>query len=95
MTRGLEQRFRTANQVHARRFDDATIVLDLEHGEYFTLNEVGTAIWERLCEGLSLAQVTDHVVETYDVERGTAIGDVQRLVSELVTAGLLAPTQGG
>jgi hypothetical protein len=86
----LDERFRSTREVHARRFDEETIVLDLSRGEYFSLNEVGAAIWERLSKGLSLKEVVRDVVEIYEVDADAAERDVLRLAGDLVDAGLLA-----
>jgi hypothetical protein len=89
MTPAMNQRFRAARQVHARRFHDETVVLDLSRGDYFALDEVGAAIWERLNEGLALSEVVEHLLSRYDGDAQTVRDDVQRLVEELVAAGLL------
>jgi hypothetical protein len=89
MTFGLDRRFRPGSRLHSRRFDGETIVLDLARGEYFALNRVGGAIWERLGEGASLREVVDHLVAAYAVDARTAEADVQKLVADLVLAGLL------
>jgi hypothetical protein len=85
----LDQRFRVGPQLHSRRFDGETIVLHLVRGEYFALNRVGGVIWERLGEGASLREVVDSVLAAYAVDAATAEADVQKLVADLVSAGLL------
>jgi hypothetical protein len=89
MTDEMDQRFRSAGAVHARRFDDSTVVLDLTRGEYFSLNEVGSAIWEGLSAGRSVGEVAGRLVEEYDVDLPTARRDVQALVARLLASGLL------
>ena len=90
MTAEMDQRFRPASQVHGRRFEREMVVLDLGAGKYFSLDEVGTAIWEKLTSGLSLGEVVAQILDTYDVDEPSARRDVERLASELVAAGLLA-----
>jgi hypothetical protein len=89
MTASGEQRFGIPAQVHARRFNDETVVLDLASGEYFALDEVGQEIWEGLSKGLSLGEVVERIVQNYDVDAQTAGADAERLVGELVAKGLL------
>jgi hypothetical protein len=84
-----DQRFRLSQQVHARRFDGETIILDLGAGKYFSLDEVGAAIWERLGNGLSVGEVAEQILVEYDVDPQTARGDVERMARELLAAGLL------
>jgi hypothetical protein len=85
----LDQRFRQTGQIHGRRFDRELIVLDLGAGKYFSLDEVGSSVWEHLTNGLSLGEASQKIVDAYDVELETARRDVKRLASELVAAGLL------
>jgi hypothetical protein len=85
----MGQRFRAARQVHARRFDDETVVLDLARGQYFALDEVGAVIWDRLNEGLTLVEVVESLLSTYEAPPETVRADVQRIVDELLAADLL------
>jgi hypothetical protein len=85
----LEQRFRCPEHVHTRRFDREVIVLDLARGEYFALDEVGGVVWDQLVARKSPAEISEHLTAKYDVSLDTARSDVERLVRELIAAGLL------
>ena len=43
--------------VHARHFDGEMVVLDLDWGDYFGLNEVGMRMWSELAVGRTPAEV--------------------------------------
>lgn len=62
--------------------DGQAVVLNLDSGRYYGLNEVGTVFWQGLEQGQSLNQITDLLLEQYDVERA----ELQQDLSELVTA---------
>jgi hypothetical protein len=83
------ERFRVAGQVHARRFDDEVVVLHLGAGEYYSLDTVGGAIWERLTGGMCAEEIVGFLLATYDVDEPTACADVKRIVEELLAAGLV------
>lgn len=53
----------------------------------FTLNEVGTFIWELLDGEIDLAGIADEVAETFEVEPATARTDVDEFVTALSQAG--------
>jgi hypothetical protein len=93
MAAETDERFRPAQQVHARRFDGETVVVDLGGGKYFSLDEVGTAIWDHLASGLSLAETAQKILDGYDVDADTARRDVERMAGELVGAGLIERRQ--
>ena len=89
MVAEMDQRFRPVSQVHARRFDREIVMLDLGAGKYFSLDEVGAVIWEKLTAGVSVGETADHIVADYDIDAPTARRDVARMARELVAAGLL------
>jgi hypothetical protein len=57
MNATLESRYVVARDVLARKFHDETILLDLAGGEYFSVDEVGSRVWEGLGEGKTVAEV--------------------------------------
>lgn len=66
------------------------MLLDLDGGTYFTLNEVGARIWE-LCDGQrSAAQISAAVAEEYDAPSQTIERDVLELLTELQAEGLVS-----
>ena len=89
MTTEMGSRFRCAEQVHARRFDEEIVLVDLAGGVYFSLDEVGGAIWDGLVEGLSLAKVVERLAVAYDGDPEAIRHDAERIIGELVAAGLL------
>ena len=69
--------------------DGQAVVLNLESGRYFGLNEVGTLFWQGLEQGQSLVQITDGLLERYDVERAELQQDLADLVIALKQRKLL------
>lgn len=82
-------RFRIPGQVHTRRFDEELIVLHLGVGEYFSLDPVGSRIWEQLASGKTREDAVAALLVEFDVDEPTARADVDRLAGELFAAGLL------
>jgi Coenzyme PQQ synthesis protein D (PqqD) len=85
----MPERFQVPPQVHTRRFDDELVVLHLGVGAYFSLDPVGSTIWEQLTAGKTTHEAAAALLVQYEVDETTAQGDVQRFVKELVAAGLL------
>jgi hypothetical protein len=77
--------------VHARRFDNEMVVLDLVRGQYFSLDEVGSAIWDGLARGMTPAEIVEDLAMAYDAEPRVIQRDVERILGDFVTAGLLLP----
>lgn len=60
------------------------VVLNLESGQYFGLNEVASRILEIVEEDpATIGQVVDRLLEEYDVERDVLKQDVIRFVREM------------
>ena len=55
----------------------------------YTLNGVGTFIWQHIESRLTVSQLVDAVATEYDVERGDAEEDVAEFLESLETASLI------
>jgi hypothetical protein len=90
MADSRSERFQAAAHVHARRFDRDTVLLNLERGEYYSLDPIGATIWAQLKDGAPPAAVVEQLVDEYEVDATQADADVKRIAAELLAAGLLA-----
>jgi len=79
----------------ARDFNGQVVILNLESGAYFGLEQLGARIWALLEQGGPLRRVFDEIHQEYDVSPDTLERDLLRLVGELRTKGLVsvAPPQ--
>lgn len=75
--------------VHTRMFDGELVLLDLEKGDYFGVNEVGAELWKRLAEGKSPREIARELEPQYDVEPERLLEDLVALTSELLARGLV------
>jgi hypothetical protein len=81
--------FEIPESVHARRFDDELVVLDLAQGEYFALDELGASIWDGLSAGKNLSGLCEGLRSTYEVESDRLREDVAAFIAGLVESGLM------
>jgi len=79
--------------VHAKRFDDEVVILDLERGVYFGLDDVGATMWEAFVAGKSPAEVAETLAGTYETSREQLELDACALAGRLADAGLVAIRQ--
>lgn len=68
---------------------DGVAILDSVNNNYFSLNSVGSFIWEALPQ--SPDEIVQGVIARYDVNPQTAAQDVAVLLSDLERAGLIRP----
>lgn len=67
-----------------------TVLLNLANEKYFGLDLVGTRVWQLLNETQSADDVVTRLTEEYDVPTEQLRADVERLITELVAAGLVS-----
>jgi Coenzyme PQQ synthesis protein D (PqqD) len=69
--------------VAAQVADGEAVLLDIESGAYFSLNSVGSRIWE-LCDGTrSTAEIVSVICDEFDVAEDVALADAQEILDEL------------
>jgi hypothetical protein len=73
-----------------RTYDgQATIVLP-SRAQVSVLNEVGSAVWERIDGQRTLGQILEGILEEYDITREQALGDLETFVSALRATGMVS-----
>ena len=65
------------------------IVLDLEKGSYFTLNETASAIWDGVMGGKEGAAIAESLTDDYAISLKQAQADVSQTIGMLVQEGVL------
>jgi hypothetical protein len=83
------QAFAASPAVVFRQMDDGAVLLDLESGVYFGLDEVGTRVWTLLVDRGTPAAVCSAMLGEFDVDADVLTADVLRLVGELQQSGLV------
>ena len=81
--------FTVSSNVLFQELDGDIILLDMAHGVYFGLDEVGARMWTLLAESGDRATVLAQMGAAYDVDATTLCNDLDRLLAELLEAGLL------
>jgi Coenzyme PQQ synthesis protein D (PqqD) len=85
----LRNFIKVSDDVVSRDLEGEAVVLNLETGIYFGLNEVGTRIWSLIEEHGSLQKVFAIIKDEYDVPSETLENDLLRIVQELHAKGLI------
>jgi hypothetical protein len=69
--------------------DGEAVLLNVETGIYFGLDEVGTRIWELLTQGAGEGEILGQLLQEYDVEEAQVSADVSGFLARLAEAGLV------
>lgn len=75
--------------VLAREVGGEMVLLDVDQGTYYGLNEVGTRAWSLLAEGATLGEVEERLLTEFEVERSTLEADLHGLLRDLAEHGLI------
>lgn len=70
------------------------VALHLENGFCFGMVNVGAAVWDLLEEPATLGQITERLVQEYDVEPETCRAEVAQFLDELQNEGLVEASPG-
>jgi hypothetical protein len=84
-----QARFDQANGVVGTRQGDTTVLLDVNGGMYYTLNEVGGRIWELLGTGTAVPAIVERLQAEYDVAPETLAADTAAMIDRLLQAKLV------
>jgi len=82
-------RFRPSGHVVWARQADSTVLLDGERGQYYTLNEVASHLWELVVGGEPLMEILRCLREEYDVAAEMLESDVDTVLNQLLEADLI------
>ena len=81
-------------QVHPEAFatevDDQVVILDYESGTYFTLNEVGSRIWQLVAQGNTVRAIQEQLLQEYEVSEDQLHQDLLNILSQLRAKGLIS-----
>src|SRR5882724_958114 len=63
--------------------DGEVVMMSIEQGRYFGLDDIGSDIWKRLDTACSFAELIDRLASDYDADRATIAADVRDLLSRM------------
>ena len=82
------------HQVYTTLGNDA-VVLELQAGNYFGMNDVGTAVWNFLQKPREVSDIIEHIVDNYEVPADQAEVEILSFLQNLVDKGLATVEHGG
>lgn len=84
-----QQTFKRKKNTSWRSLEGEALILDLEDGAYYSLNEMGLKIWE-LCDGtLTVEKIKSLISAEYEVEKGKISKDIDTFLESLKKDNLL------
>jgi hypothetical protein len=84
----LEGSYHRSKKITWRVVEEDSVLLNLDTGYYYTLNEVGRFLWESLDGTKKLSAIHKEILDHYDVDPETAKNDILELIDDLLKEGL-------
>jgi Coenzyme PQQ synthesis protein D (PqqD) len=81
--------FRVSPDVAARDIPEGVMLVNLQSGAAFKLNQVGAAVWNRLDGSCDVAAIVSDLAKHYRVEIATLELDVDALLRDLQQQALI------
>ena len=75
--------------VQGTTMDGETVLLDLSSGRYYTLNRIGSVIWEQCTRRPAISAIHAALCERFEVSAAQALDDLVALINTLIQEGLL------
>jgi hypothetical protein len=81
--------YEVPQSVMTKRLGEELVLVDLDSGQYYTLNPSGTLIWENLGRFETVAALSQFLARETSEELDTVRADVEDLLEELTARKLL------
>ena len=78
----------SSNHLYSEIGDEA-VILDLNSGAYYGLNDVGVDLWRWLQQPQSKENLLNLVLNEYEVSSEQASKDIQHIIEDMVNSGLI------
>jgi hypothetical protein len=73
----------------ASKLNDEVVILNLNSGVYFGLNEVGVRVWDLAQQGSSFGVIRETILNEFQVEPAQCSQDLTDLLASMESEGLL------
>jgi hypothetical protein len=90
----LDTTVTASDDVVVSTLDDEIVMMSVENGAYYSLDDIGRRVWELLEKPLSVSAVCDVIVDEYDVTRSECEQDMLTWLGELTDEKLVQIVDG-
>lgn len=89
LTLKSQMRVRRIDDVLDTDIDNETVMMDIDQGRYFGLNNTGTRIWALLAEPIVIGDLCDQLTEEFNVPMDQVEQEVVGFLGSLLNRGLV------
>ncbi len=77
-------------EIVASDIDGETVMMSVENGKYYGLDDIGSRIWELIERPVKVSDLNNTLIERYDIDRETCERDVLKFLNGLDDDRILA-----
>ena len=81
---------RRIEEVIAGDIDGEIVMMSIENGKYYGLDDIGSLIWKLIETPVKVSELIDTLLERFDVDRETCEEDVLKFLNDLNEGRILA-----
>lgn len=70
-------------EVVASDIDGETVMMSIQNGKYYGLDDIGSRIWELMENPIKVSDLVDTLLARYEVDRESCERDVLKFLNEL------------
>ena len=85
----FNQKIEISDQALTQEVSGEIVILDLQSEQYFSLDEVGTRVWQLLKENCDTQKVFEIMQAEYEVTKEQLFADIKSLMDDLIDVGLI------
>ena len=74
----------------ARDLQGEMVLLNKENGDYFTLNSIGSEVYNYICDEMETEQIIDLLFDRYDIEYDKLKADILSLIDDMKKKDILS-----
>ncbi len=78
-----------ANEQVSTDLEGESVILGLESGRYYSLDDVGSFVWNLIQEPRPVSEIRDAILDAYDVESEVCQSDLLAILNQLADEGLI------
>lgn len=79
----LENAIERNSEIDATDLDGEVVMMNMEKGQYFMMNEVGSRIWEIIEEPIKVCELIEALLSEFEVEREECENTVMEFLDDL------------
>ncbi len=90
----MEERYMLDPELLYSKIGNEIVLLTVESGKYFKIDEIGSLIWEYIKKPKSISEIKDYLIQDYNVTEDQCVADISSFLDKLISDNLLKVIDG-